>query len=84
MAAGMWTMHDDGSFELQEPYRTMLAEAKAVSTKAWAEALVGYLEPHCPYTGEELMAELVRRNGRDEGKVMIFDEFVLEALSGDL
>ena len=84
MAAGMWTMHDDGSFELQEPYKTMLAEAKAVSTKAWAEALVGYLEPASPYSAEELMAELLRRNRRDEGKMMIVDEFILEALSGDL
>ena len=85
MADGMWTMHDDGSFELQEPYRTWLAEAKAFSTKAWAEALVAYLEPKSPYTAQQLTDELVRRNEqRDGSKVFVFDEFVLEALSGDL
>lgn len=81
----MWKLQDDGSFELQEPYASQLQEARVVSTKAWAEALVGYLEPRSPYTSEELRDELLRRNSsRDEGKVMIFEEFVLEALSGDL
>lgn len=84
MAEGMWTMHDDGSFELQEPYATWLQEAKVESTRGWASALVAYLEPKCPYTAQELIDELLERNERKEGKVMIFEEFVLEALSGDL
>jgi hypothetical protein len=85
MADGMWKMNEDGSWELQEPYRTQLVEARLAATRAWTEALIGYLEPRCPYTAQELADELVRRNEqRDEGKVMIFEEFVIEALSGDL
>ena len=85
MAAGMWVMNDDGSFELQEPYRTQLAEAKEAATRGWHAALIEYLEPRCPYTAQELTDELVKRNGaREEGKTVIFEEFILEALSGDL
>ena len=85
MADGMWTLNDDGSFELMEPYRTWLAEARLAGTKAWTEAVVGYLEPRCPYTAEELVDELVRRNEeRADGKIAVFEEFVLEALAGDL
>ena len=81
---GMWTLHEDGSFELGEPYASWLRECKLAGTKAWTEAVVGYLEPRCPYTVQELLDELLRRNERDEGKVAVFEEFVLEALSGDL
>jgi len=85
MADGMWTMKDDGEFVLEEPYRTWLEEAKMASTRAWIDGLVGYLEPRCPYTAQQLADELVRRNEcRDGAKTMVFDEFVLEALSGDL
>lgn len=83
MADGMWKLTDEG-FELQEPYRSMLVEAKVVSTKGWHNALIGYLEEHSPYTAEELSEELLRRNEREEGKMTIFEEFVLQALSGDL
>ena len=85
MADGLWTLNDDGSFELQEPYKTQLVEARVASTKAWTEGLIEYLEPRCPYSAEELVDELVRRNEeRDDTKVSVFEEFVLEALSGDL
>lgn len=85
MADGMWTLHDDGSFELTEPYKTWLQEAKIESTRGWAEALVAYLEPRCPYTSEELANELVKRNrARTGGAMDTFEEFVLEALGGDL
>ena len=85
MAQGIWTMHDDGSFELNEPYKTMLEQARLEATNGWGTALVRYLEPRCPYTAQELVDELVRRNEcRDGSKVMVFEEFVLEALSGDL
>lgn len=84
MADGMWVLHDDGRFELQEPYRTWLQEAKVTATKGWAEALIGYLEPRSPYSSQQLAEELVRRNERDQGKMETFEEFVLEALSGDL
>lgn len=84
MADGMWTLNDDGSFELQEPYKTMLSECKVAASLAWTEAVVAYLEPRCQYTAQELTDELLRRNERPEGKVAVFEEFVLEALSGDL
>ena len=81
----VWRMNDEGEFELNEPYATQLTEARVAATQAWTAALIGYLEPRCPYTAEELKDELLRRNReRDEGKVMVFEEFVLEALSGDL
>ena len=85
MADGMWTLNDDGSFELQEPYKTQLEEARMAATKAWTEALVGYLEPRSPYSAQQLVDELVKRNQeRSDGKIPLFEEFVLEALSGDL
>ena len=85
MADGMWTMDEDGGFRLEEPYRTWLREAKEVSTMAWHAALIEYLEPRCPYTAQELSDELVRRNEqRDGAKMLVFEEYVLEALSGDL
>ena len=85
MADGMWTMNDDGEFTLEEPYRTWLREAKEAATRGWHAALVEYLEPRCPYTAQELTEALVKRNEeRNEGKVVVFEEFVLEALSGDL
>ena len=85
MADGMWSMNEDGQFHLEEPYRTWLQEAKEAATRGWHAALIEYLEPRCPYTAQELTDELVRRNQeRDDGKVIVFEEFILEALSGDL
>ena len=54
MTQGMWTMADDGTFELQEPFSTYLKEAKVTATRGWADGLIGYLEPRCPYTAQEL------------------------------
>ena len=85
MAGAVWSMSADGEFTLNEPYKTQLTEARVAATQAWTAALIGYLEPRCPYTAEELKDELLRRNReRDDEKVMVFEEFVLEALSGDL
>lgn len=85
MADGLWKLTEDGEFELVEPYRTWLIECKVAGTQAWAGAVIAYLEPRCPYSAEELKDELVRRNSeREGGKVDVFEEFVLEALSGDL
>jgi len=75
---------DTGEFTLNEPYRTMLEEARIEATRGWYAGLVRYLVPRCPYTEEQLRAELLKRNERPEGKVPIFEQFVLEALSGDL
>lgn len=85
MADGMWVMKDDGSFELQEPYKSMLTEARTLATAAWANAMLQYLSDNSPYTVDELSCELYRRCD-EEGlsAVEIVNEFVLEALSGDL
>lgn len=85
MADGMWTMREDGSFALLEPYKTMLAEAKVAATTAWHGGLIEYLEPRCPYSAQELSDNLVKRNReRPESAMEKFEEFVLEALAGDL
>jgi len=85
MAEAVWSMTDEGVFTLNEPYASQLTEARVTATQAWANALVGYLEPRSPYTAQELADELVKRNQeRPDGKVALFEEFVLEALSGDL
>jgi hypothetical protein len=85
MADGMWKLHENGTFELVEPYKTWLRECKLEGTKAWTNAVVAYLEPRCPYTSQQLVDELIKRNEqRAEGKVVVFEEFVLEALAGDL
>lgn len=85
MADGMWSMDENGEFHLEEPYSTWLVECKVAATQAWHAALVEYLEPRCPYTAQELTDELLYRNStREGGKMMVFEEFVLEALSGDL
>lgn len=81
----VWSMSEQGEFTLNEPYATQLTEARVTATQAWTVALIGYLEPRSPYTAEELRDELLARNEqREGGKVAIFEEFVLEALSGDL
>ena len=85
MIEGVWTMNDDGGFELQEPYKTYLLEAKLNATQGWREALYAYLAERCPYTRDELNAELLRRVDERECTAMeLVDEFVIEALSGDL
>jgi len=85
MADGMWTMSEEGEFILLEPYKTMLEEAKVAATTAWHSGLIGYLEQRSPYTAQELSDALVKRNReRPEGAMTKFEEFVLEALAGDL
>lgn len=81
---GMWTMTDDGEFVLMEPYKTMLFEAKIEATQAWATALIGYLAERCDYTPNELKDSLLERNKEGSRPVEMVDEFVLEALGGDL
>lgn len=85
MAEGIWKMSEEGEFELQEPYATQLTECKMLATGAWHAAAIGYLADRSPYSAQQLTDELIKRNEqRADGKVELFDEFVLEALSGDL
>jgi hypothetical protein len=84
MAEGVWTLHDDGTFELQEPYATQLTEARLCATYAWREALYGYLMERTPYTHDELNDEMMRRVNEGQEPTALVEEFVIEALSGDL
>ena len=85
MADGIWLLQDDGRFVLMEPYKTMLAEARTRATAAWAMAMVEYLAENTQYSGDELCDELYRRCDEDGLSASeIVDEFVLEALAGDL
>ena len=79
-------MTDDGAWVLAEPYATQLQEVKNAATKAWHAALISELAPMCPrYTAQELSDELQHRNNtRSDGKVPLLDEFIVEALTGDL
>lgn len=85
MAEGMWTMTEDGEFILMEPFKTQLQEARLTATAAWTSAIINYLAEHSQYDPEFLRDELLRRC-REEGMsaVEIVDEYVLEALGGDL
>lgn len=78
-------MDEHGGFELVEPYRSLLQEAKAAAAAAWAGAIVGFLAGRSAYGERELLDEIVRRNKEDPMHgADVVDEFVLEALSGDL
>lgn len=81
---GMWTMTDDGEWVLLEPYKTMLLDAKLEATAAWTSALIGYLAERTDYEPETLKNELLRRNREGMSAMETVDEFVLEALGGDL
>lgn len=80
-----WSMTEDGQWILAEPYKTHLTNAKLLATKAWMDALVGYLAKNTAYDEEQLREELLRRKRVDDlPAVELLDEFVIEALEGDL
>lgn len=81
---GMWTLTDNGEWVLEEPYATMLEDAKVMATKAWTGAMLTYLCDHTEYEPEFLKDELLRRCKEEQSPNAIIEEFVLEALSGDL
>ena len=82
---GVWSMSDDGEFTLNEPYKTKLAEARYAATCAWTSALLNYLMNESPYTVDELKDALLSKpNGDDVNPNGFVNEFILEALSGDL
>jgi len=82
---GMWTMTEEGEFVLMEPYKSQLLEARLTATAAWTAALVNYLAERSRYDADTLKDELVRRCSEEGMSAMeIVEEFVLEALGGDL
>lgn len=82
---GAWAMNEEGEFELQEPYATMLHEAHMAATQGWRDGLLDYVEPRCRYGWDELRAGLLRIC-QDENRTAFekLDEFVIRALEGDL
>lgn len=78
-------MNDDGEFELAEPYKTELPEARLAATRGWHDALLDYVEPRTRYTRDELTSALVEIC-QDESRTAFqkLDEFVVRALEGDL
>ena len=82
---GVWTMTDSGEFILDEPYRSQLREVRLAATAAWTDTVLEYLDARTPYTVGELKEELLRRvNEEGMSADEIVNEFVLEALTGDL
>ena len=82
---GMWMLTDEGEFVLAEPYRTQLVEARLTATAAWTKALLEYFAERSIYDTDTLKEELVRRCNEEGMSAMeIVEEFVLEALGGDL
>lgn len=83
--AGAWKMDADGNFELVEPYKTAVAEARVAATLGWREGLLDYVEPKCGYSREELGTAL-ERICEDENRTAFekLDGFVIQALEGDL
>ena len=82
---GMWTMTEEGEFVLMEPYKTQLMEARLTATAAWSSAMLDYLVENSMYDFETLKDELLRRCNEEGMSAMeVVDEFVLEALGGDL
>lgn len=74
-----------GEFELQEPYKTMLEEARLMATRGWRNGLYDYLEPRCRYNRDQLNDALLRIC-QDESRTAFekMDDFVVRALEGDL
>ena len=82
---GMWTMNDDYEFELAEPYNSMLFECKLLATKAWRDFFFNDTATPEIYTREQLKDGLMYRNDKtDMHHTERVNEFILEALGGDL
>ena len=82
---GMWVMDENYEFQLAEPYSSMLMECKLLATKAWRDTMIDYLEPRTLYTRDELREGLMHRNDKVEmSATERVNEFILEALGGDL
>lgn len=77
-------MTDEGEFVLADDYAQMLDEARACATRGWVQGILEYLVPRCPYSPEQLRDSLVERASEEASAQDIVQEFVLEALGGDL
>lgn len=81
---GAWTMTEDGEFVLNEPYATVLREARVEAMHSWCETICEYVAERSQYTAEFLLEELTRlTTERDESPDEIVAEFVVKALEGE-
>lgn len=71
-------------WSLDELFNTMLTEARVAATQGWYKGLTDYLVPRCPYDERQLREELLRRNEQPGDKIGVFEQFVLDALNGEL
>lgn len=85
-----WSMTEDGEWILNEPYKTIVDEAKKKASVAWQAEICSYLSSKTNYTAEQLVSEFVRRSLEttdEESKykiVGVVDSFIIEALEGSL
>ena len=84
MADGVWTMTEEGEFELNEPYATMLQEARISATRAWTTTLLGYLAEHTCYDIEFLKDELLPLDGKVDRVLCVAHSLILKALVREL
>ena len=84
--SGAWNFNEETmEFELQEPYKSKLEEAKSVATKAWTEAMMAWVADNSEYEQEELMDEFLRRaREQDMPPMSLVESFIVEALEGNL
>jgi len=90
MDVAPWSMTEDGEWVLNEPYATIVTEAKQKAATAWQAEICSYLASRTNYTTKELVEEFIRRSVAttdEESKYKIVgmvDSFVIEALEGSL
>lgn len=90
MADAPWTMTEDGEWILNEPYKTILAEAKRKAAVAWQAEICEYISSKTGYATETLAGEFVRRSITSTSEesnykiVGMVDSFIIEALEGSL
>lgn len=85
-----WSMTEDGEWILNEPYASMVDEAKQRAAAAWQAEICEYLSSRTNYTTEDLISEFIRRSVTTSGEeskykiVGMVDSFIIEALEGSL
>ena len=78
-------MTEEGEFVLNEPYASVLKEARQRAMKAWCTAICDYVAEHSSYEPEYLFNELLRIvNEREDDPEEMVSEFVVKALEGEL
>ena len=79
-----WTMTEDGEWVLNEPYKTHSEKCKRLAADAFVDAACQYLSQKTGYSKYELIDALNVKSARTDNRSTIIDEFVIQALEGDL